>query len=209
VNHSIVSAILLLSLGGAAFAGGPTGVTDDPVPAPPASAAAHDWSGPYVGLSYGTTTADMDFAVGGLFEFENGTAAGLYAGYLFQRGSFVYGGELAYGKISGAFLPNPGFSGDDEIDRVLDLKARVGFASNRALFYGVVGYSRSNYVEPPLIEMDTNGFSYGLGAEVAVSPRLVVGLEYLGRDLSGSALGGTISADQNLDTLNLRVGLNF
>jgi outer membrane immunogenic protein len=134
--------------------------------------------------------------------------AGIYAGYLMQRGSFVYGGELSYGSVSDTFIP--GFGGDDEIEHVLDLKARAGFAANKALFYGVLGYSMANYVEPPAREFDLDGFAYGVGAEIAVTPQLVVGLEYLSRDLSGAASdNATVTGDANVDTLSLRVGWSF
>ena len=194
---------------GLAFAGGPVVVAPEPEPISAAPAAAvHDWSGFYAGLSYGKTSADIAFTPGISFDFEDGSVAGLYAGYLFQRGAFVYGGELAYGKVRETFLP--GFNGDDEIGHVLDLKARAGLAANRALFYGVLGYSQSTYVEPPLLEFDLDGLVYGLGAEYAVTPRLSVGLEYLSRDLSGTATGGVaIEADTRVDTLSLRVGLSF
>jgi outer membrane immunogenic protein len=202
------SAILAFSAC-AALAGGPTVVPTDPEPEVSAPAAAHDWSGPYIGLSYATTSADIGFNPGNDFDFENGHATALHAGYLFQRGSLVYGGELAYGRVGGTFIP--GFGGDDEIDYVLDLKARAGVTTNRTLFYGVLGYSKSRYVEPPLFEFDLDGLAYGVGVEVAASDRLIVGLEYLKRDLSGDATSGivTIDSDANLDTLGLRVGFSF
>lgn len=205
----LVLAATLAAMGTPMFAGGPTMVADDPMPAAaPAPAPVHDWSGPYVGLSYGRTSADITFSTTGLFDFDNGTAAGIHAGYLWQRGSFVYGGELAYSGVSGTAVP--GFGGDDEIEHVLDLKARAGFAVNRALLYGVLAYSQANYVEPPGEEFDLDGLGVGLGAELMVSSRFSIGLEYMTRDLSGNGtLVPTTSADANLDTLSLRVGFNF
>lgn len=205
-----ITAATLATLALPAFAGGPTVVADDPMPAAMAAPApAHDWSGPYVGLSYGRTSADIEFSTGGAFDFNNGNIAGIYGGYLFQRGSLVYGGELAYGRINDSFVPG-GFGDDDVIERALDLKARVGFAANRALIYGVVGYSQFNYFEPTGVDMDLDGLSLGLGADVAVTERLTMGLEYLSRDGSGDdSLGSGVSGDAKLDTFSLRVGLAF
>lgn len=209
MKPTIYSFLTLAVLATPSFAGGPTVIADDPVPAyAPTPAAVHDWSGTYVGLSYGKTSADVDFSSTGAFDFENGKVAGIYGGYLMQRGSFVYGGELAYGKVSDSFIPG-GFGDDDEIEFVLDLKARAGVAADRALFYGVLGYSQSNYIEPgtPDYEIDLDGVAYGIGAEYAFSDRFVLGLEYLTRDLSGSSEG--ISADTNLDSVTLRAGISF
>ncbi len=209
MNKFIIASAAVVAMAAPSFAGGPTVIAADPVPAyAPTPVAAHDWSGAYVGLSYGKTSADIDFSSTGLFDFEDGRVAGIYGGYLVQRGSFVYGGELAYGKVSDSFIPG-GFGDDDEIEFVLDLKARAGFAADRAMFYGVLGYSKSNYIEPGVtpFEIDLDGVAYGVGAEFAVSQRFVLGLEYLTRDLSGSSEGTT--GDTNLDTLSLRAGISF
>ena len=207
----MLTAAAMTALAAPSLAGGPAIVEAEPMPVyAPAPVAMHDWSGAYVGLSYGKTSADIDFSTTGPFDFDDGKVAGIYGGYLVQNGSFVYGGELAYGKVSDTFIP--GFSDDDEIEFVLDLKARAGFAANRVLFYGVLGYSKSNYVEPGVTprEFDLDGMAYGLGAELAVSQRFVVGLEYLTRDLSGTASDDpTVTGDVNLDTLSLRVGVSF
>lgn len=204
----IFTVAALTALAAPAFAGGPIVVADDPVPVATAEPmAVHDWSGPYVGLSYGTASGDIDFSTTSPFDVESGNIAGVYAGYLMQRGSLVYGGELAYGRISDAAIvgfPNSDFA------NALDLKARVGFAANRALFYGVLGYSKAMFDDTAAIEFDMDGFSYGLGVDLAVSNRFTVGLEYLTRDLSGtSSVDPTTTGDASLDTLSLRVGLSF
>lgn len=196
-----------------ALAGGPTLVVDPPAPAiASAPPSVHDWSGSYVGLSYGRNSAGVLFGVGFATDLEDGQELGVHGGYLFQSGQLVYGGELSYASVSGALLEN-GSGNDEEIKHVLDVKARVGFAANRALFYGVLGYSSANLIDevPPIQESDLDGFAAGIGAEFAVTDRLNVGLEYLTRDLSGDyAFGGPgATIDVNVDTLTLRAGLSF
>lgn len=206
---AFILAVAVGTLATPARAGGPTVVDADPVPAAAPSLAAHDWSGIYLGLSYGKTSADVIFVPGVAYDFNDGNVAGLYAGYLFQHGRLVYGGELAYGKVSDTFIGGS-FGDDDEIEFAVDLKGRLGYAVNRALVYGVLGYSKSNYVEPPGGDWDTGGVIYGLGAEFAASQRLTIGLEYLSRDVSGNNPAvATQEADINLDSLSLRVGLSF
>ena len=96
---------------------------------------------------------------------------------------------------------------DPRVSRVVDLKARLGFAANRVLFYGVLGYSDAPFDDSG-VGYDTKGLVTGLGADFAVSQRVTMGLEYLHRDLSGDNGLGT-SLDSSLDTVSLRVGLSF
>jgi opacity protein-like surface antigen len=204
--------LFLALAAGPAVAGGPTAVSPEPVPVAQPPAPVHDWSGAYAGLSYGTTSARFA-EQGDVIEFTDGTVAGVYGGYLVQRGSFVYGGELAYGAISDAFNPLAVIGSGTSFDRVFDLKARAGLSANRALFYGVLGYSQAHYTQEgdgDAVQVDSDGFLYGIGAEYAVSPRLTIGLEYLLRDLANEGavdLDGDASVD--LDTLSLRVGFTF
>ncbi|MFM7445882.1 MAG: outer membrane protein [Tabrizicola sp.] len=171
--------------------------------------ASSDWSGPYAGLSYGRTTADITFP-SGRFNFGDGQSSGVYAGYLWQRGTLVYGAELAYGSVSGSSIV--GFP-LDTITSSLDLKARVGAAANKALFYGVLGYSQVDYEDttiPPPRAIDLDGLAFGIGAEFMVSERMTLGLEYLKRKGSGTASDNpAITAESSFGTLGLRLGLSF
>lgn len=202
----LLSQVILAASTGLCLAGGPTAVTPDPMPEPATPVAVHDWSGPYVGLSYGTVSGDMDFSTTPVFELGSGNIAWLYAGYLMQRGSLVYGGELAYGSIGGTALA--GFP-NSELTNALDLKARVGVAANRALFYGVLGYSTALFDDNG-DEYAMDGVSYGFGVDFAVSNSFTVGLEYLSRDLSGEGdLAPPVGADSRFDSVSLRVGFAF
>ncbi len=189
-----------------ALAGGPITVADDPVPyVAPATAAPTDWTGFYAGLGYGRSSGDIDFIPAPARELDDGTATSVFLGYLWQRNTLVYGAELAYTKLNDATVT--GFA--SEVDSSVDLKGRVGFAANRALFYGVLGYSMASYDEG-LGDWDPSGMSYGVGVDYLATNRLVVGLEYLARDLNGDdPLGSAQEVDIDLDTISLRVGFKF
>jgi opacity protein-like surface antigen len=153
---------------GAASAGGPVVVvTEAPVAAPVAEAApGYDWTGFYVGLS----------ALSGTFSDDGGATSdgtsgfGLQAGYLRDLGRFVVGGELAYAK------------GDYDAFPVSDwtstrLKLIAGLNAGRVLPYGFVGVSKYD-IGGVSSNSDTVTI-YGLGAKVAVSQKIAIGLEYL------------------------------
>jgi outer membrane immunogenic protein len=161
----IVTLILSAS---AVQAGGPVAVAADPVVAAPTAAAdlGWDWNGFYVGLSAISGTFSDD---GGLTS--DGTSGyGLQAGYLRDLGRVVVGGELAYATGDYDAFPESDWTSTR-------LKVIGGFDAGRVLPYGFVGMSKYD-----IGGISTNSDTvtiYGLGAKVAVSPKIAVGLEYL------------------------------
>ncbi|TAG19625.1 MAG: hypothetical protein EAZ40_10480 [Rhodobacterales bacterium] len=90
----------------------------------------------------------------------------------------------------------------------VDLKGRVGFATNRTLIYGVLGYSMGSYIEDGE-DWEPKGPSFGLGVDFMATERLTVGAEYLSRDMTGTSPFGPQEAYVDLETLSLRVGFKF
>jgi opacity protein-like surface antigen len=191
-----------------AVAGGPIAVADDPAPAAmPAPAAATDWSGFYGGLSFGKSSGDQELTgVPGSAPLDRGTVTALYFGYLRQNNTLVYGAEIAVNRLEGANL-----LGFDccEVDKGTDVKARVGVAANRALVYGVLGYTFGSFTQGP-DNWKPEGPSYGIGVDYLATERVMIGMEYLTRDMTGDNPSG--ASQQNfidLETLSLRVGFKF
>jgi outer membrane immunogenic protein len=201
-----ITAATLATLALPAFAGGPTVVTDDPMPAAaPAPAEAHDWSGAYVGLSYGKTGGDLNDSFAD-FELDSDKATGAFVGYNIQRGQMVYGGELAFASTDTVVV---GGGGDDTFDSMLDLRGRVGLSAGKALIYGALGYSRAEMTINGTDGATLSGISYGVGVDVAVSSRIFVGIDYTRRNLDGRNDADTFDLDSTLNTVGLRVGLSF
>ncbi len=188
-----------------AQAGGPVVVAVEPTPVVSAQVALYDWSGPYVGIGYGRTSGDLSYNPGFAYSLNNGSAGSIFAGYLVQNGSLVYGGELAYSRGNDTYAEGYPL---ENVDQMIDLKGRLGYAANNALFYGVLGYSSIKYKEV-LGGYRTNGINYGLGVDYAVSNRVTIGIEYLVRNTDGSSqnLGQTANLDVN--TVTLRLGYSF
>lgn len=196
-----------------AFAGGPVSVESDVLPTVAAPPAAFDWSGTYAGLGYGKTSAD--YALGESIQpplpstttaLTDGSVASVHVGYLFQQGVLVYGAELSVSSLKDTgFAIEP----DARINRAIDLKGKLGFAYDRVLVYGLLGYSQVHFAAPGEEGFTARGANYGLGIDVAASDRLTVGLEYLMRNTGTDLTTPDRAVDVDLDTLSLRVGLRF
>lgn len=183
-------------------------VDDEPALSATPAPSSRDWSGPYVGLTLGSASGDLTLSPRPqVYDVTSGTYTAIHAGYLFQRGRTVLGAELSYGTADNAGLEGVATS---EFRRILDLKARIGFATGNVLIYGLVGRSEVLLYDNPTNDFDMQGTSYGLGAEVALSERLTVGAEYVTREVSGTAsVLSFLEADTTFDTFSLRASLSF
>jgi outer membrane immunogenic protein len=186
-------AVALMVCAGAAQAGGPVVVAEEPVVAAAPAPSDYDWTGFYVGLS----------AISGTFSDDGGLTSdgtdgfGLQAGYLRDFGRFVVGGELAY--VSGDYDAFP-----DNDWTSTRLKLIGGLGAGRVLPYGFVGLS--NYDISGTSEFSDTITIYGLGAKLAVTPKIAVGLEYLVEDKSNFANTGF---DMESSEIALRVDYRF
>lgn len=182
----------------------------------PSSAMSQDWSGPYAALGYSNASGSVDeYSSGTLLDSYDldGSQGQLLLGYKAQRGNWVFGGELAYGfgKIELSTLP-----ADNYMDGMLDLKGRVGFANGRVLWFGSLGWSRTemSFAGPVTNEpVSTSGLTYGLGADVMVTERIFAGIELQQRnlDIGQGDLGGfpTTALESDLRSVNVRIGISF
>ena len=165
-----------------------------------------DWSGAYVGLSYGFASGDYSFSYIDR-DMDDGSLTQLFGGYQVQRGALVYGGELAFGSAQDTVVT--GFP-TAQVTDIIDLKGRVGYASVDFLIYGVLGYTMGGYSDDqPGSEWDIGGINYGIGVDYAISDNFVIGAEYLIRDLSGDNPGGTNITTIDFDTISVRAIYKF
>lgn len=184
----------------------------------PVASIAQDWSGGYSGLglsaSRGTETEAIDGAQD-IQEDIKGNQTALFAGYALQRGKIVYGGEVAYNH--GRVVISEQSPDLNYIDRLFDLKARVGYSFGKVLVFGSAGWARADTyyagVDGADEPLHASGLSYGLGANYAVDENWFIGGEVLQRKLN---LGeGDIpgfeewSTQWKFTTVQLRVGMRF
>lgn len=166
--------------------------------------AVYSWMGPYLGANLGyqwgeTTNNPTE---------PSGIAGGLQAGYNFQSGQFVFGGEADI-QLSGAedtFAPwkfsNPWFG---------TVRGRAGVAMNNILFYATGGLAYGN-LRGEVAGLSENrtalGWTVGLGMEVGLTQNWSAKVEYLYLDLTdrGYTVTGT---DNGLESNLLRFGVNY
>ena len=213
MQRPLLGAALVAMLPIAALAGGPTTVQPEPPMTPPAATiAAVDWSGAYAGLAAGRANGDMQYFVydaPDTREAVDGSLTGAFVGFNIQRGNLVYGGELAYSKGDVEYDNGYGFTS------FLDLKGKLGYASQKTLVYAVLGVTRGEWTEEGFDSISGTGMAYGAGLDFAVSDRMTIGVEYLWRNFDTGNFASAVPqiANTNVEgdfgTLSLRVAFRF
>jgi opacity protein-like surface antigen len=197
----------------------------------------YDWTGPYVGVSAGSTwgrmhwasqggTADPDYA---------GYLAGGQAGYNYQTGRFVWGIEAdagasnARGGAKACPIQPPLFDCQDEVRLLGSLTGRFGYTWDRALFYVKGGWEYGevtagtslNFVDPflgfppaPGALKSTsweNGWTAGVGMEYALTDRWSAKAEYMyyGFPQYASTVAQNVTANATTAGNIVRIGVNY
>ena len=159
--RKILTSLSALALSaGMASAGGKLAVPTEPVVAAPAPMV-YDWSGGYAGLgltygraSYRSGTSEIidDIGLTGNDFWPSGSGLGIggFAGFNWQDGNMVYGVE---GHLSGHRMRgSTGFEAEEiiegrartEVRSLASLRARVGLAQDRTLFFVTAGPAIGN-----------------------------------------------------------------
>lgn len=192
---SLTSA-LILGTSSAAIAGGINEPVIVAAPAPVMMAPviiSSDWTGFYAGGSLGLGSV----GIGDADDIDTKNY-GVHAGYLYDMGTIVLGGELEYSAL------NFDGTGDDLDASVLRLKGRVGYDAGAFLPYLTAGGAQLT-IEDGTDANDT-GYYYGIGADYAFNDRIRVGGEILQHEFADFNAGG---ADIDAQTMSLRVAYSF
>ena len=175
-----------------------------PYAAPPVAYIAQNWSGAYIGGNIG-----YQFGRTSIFTMEpSGLMGGVQAGYNWQFGQFVVGGEtdFQFSAAEETFAPykfsNPWFG---------TARARLGYALNNILFYGTGGlaYGKGKLDYFGVNEEHTlGGWTIGAGLEVGLTPHVSVRAEYLFVDLSPTNYALT-HLNTGIKSSIVRFGMNY
>lgn len=141
-------------------------IVTEPAPMPaPVVYSGSDWTGFYVGGSLGYADASE---VSAAFD-DDGLTYGVHAGYDYDFGSFVLGGEL---EFSGFDLAD----GTNEVDSVARAKMRAGYDAGALLPYLTVGYAAMTVGG---LDATDDGAFYGIGMDYMLSDGIRLGGELL------------------------------
>lgn len=231
---SAAGCAILLASANAAFAADP--FIYDPVVSRP-DVVQFTWTGPYIGVFGGLSAGDRRFAFGPaggpdsvhLDVSGSGFLGGAQIGYDWQMDNFVLGGvaDIALSNYRSRLgfdvppAPPPGLSGQAEskLDYMGTVRARAGFAMDRALFYGHGGFAWAHTSQNISIggttihSGNTNraGWTIGAGIEYAFTDNVSLQTEYSyvhfgSRNVYSDA---TFYANERLNFHTLKAAVNF
>lgn len=165
------------------------------------------WTGFYLGAHLGGYFPDDDDDDDGEW------LAGLQAGYNHQFGVLVVGGEVSASftdELTYSLTPDAALTQD----WMLGVSARAGFALDRTLIYGTLGYNWAELSPSGTVTSEAEtvgGVSFGAGVEHQFGNGLGARLEYTQTrfdDVETTLVGGASRSD---DLVNhaVKAGLNF
>lgn len=177
-----------------AFAGSieePVVETIAPPPAPVAQPyQGGEWTGFYGGLQLGRLDVDGTGAADG-----DDLSYGVHAGYDYDFGRFVLGGEVDYD------FADVDLGGAATVDSVARLKLRAGYDLGRTLVYATAGMARVDTT----IGADNGEFA-GLGVAYQFNERIIVGGEVLTHSFDD--IGGS-GVDADATSISIRSSFRF
>ncbi len=211
------SAALAADLGG-----GPVRRGGPPPPPPPVVYQnGFSWSGFYVGVQGGYAWGDTEaFSSPPDQSYDystDGFLGGAHAGFNWQANRFVIGIEtdIELADISGSGAGTLGSDHSTEIEWLGSLRARLGLAADRTLFYvtGGLAYGDVAIAGPGYDFTETRtGWTAGAGIEHAFAfmPNTTARIEYRYTDLGSSDFSeGGVTDDSDVTFSAVRAGLSW
>jgi opacity protein-like surface antigen len=172
-----------------AFAGGVAEPMVEPViaPAPAPVLSYSDWTGPYAGVQLGYGDLDLSRPAGAAPALDaggHGWLGGVHAGYMWDFGTWVLGGEVDYdaADIDLTSLEEIDPAATGSLDSVARLKLRAGYDAGQALIYGTAGPAWANAtISDGATSSDFSDVGYfaGVGVAYQLTDRWILGGEVL------------------------------
>jgi outer membrane immunogenic protein len=169
------------------------------------------WTGGYVGAQVGYNWSSVDWDQTGSFD-AHGVSGGLHGGYNWQVGQFVYGAEAQVNWTNADGSRGcAGVTCSADVNWGGDIRARAGYAFDRAQIFGAAGVAYANVKTRDTVSSgnaDLFGFTLGIGGEYAVTQNIIAGVEYkytwFGDDNVNAGLTGV-----NLDSGVLQARMSY
>ena len=185
-----------------------------------------DWTGPYVGgqLGWGWISGDSnldgsDFGFDGDVDADfdgNGVIGGFTAGYRYDFGQFVAGGEVQYDWAHNEFDELDINTTDIDaqidleeeagsLDSIWRVKGIAGYDLGRTLIYGSAGYAHASG-EVGGDDADADGWLVGAGADYMIRDNVTIGGELMYHQFSDFGFKGS---DLDATTFQAKVTYRF
>jgi len=184
----------------------------------------YSWTGTYAGLQMGYGWADTDARSGPAPGFNqnynydaDGFLGGAHIGVNFQSKDVVYGleADVDFADLGNTATGSLGDTHSTDLDWMGSLRARLGFASGRNLFYVTGGWAFGDVN----VRSETGAISYsdvrhgwtvGGGLEHAFSQNMTARLEYRYTDFGvASGRAGGLQDDTDLTLHAIRAGVSI
>lgn len=211
----VASALVLLATTASA---GAADIVEQPI----VEAPIFTWTGPYLGIQGGFSWANSrfrdDFDV---FESRsNNSSGGLLGGligYNWQTGSFVFGAEADINKVWNDRSFDVGrFDVDVEANYLASIRARAGYAWDRALLFATGGVAFTGASADATIDgidfsasQSFTGWTVGGGVDYAFTDNWIGRLEYRFYDFGNQDVFDTRNMDIQYNTLTVGVAYKW
>lgn len=198
-NFTLAFGAAILLAPSIAFAGDPSTPVAEEHVAVTTAVPVGDWTGFYVGAQIGRGGVDYSPAAGGpVLMSDDFDTYGIHAGYMYDLGQAVVGGEVDYDMAN--------LDSDGRNTPLLRLKARIGYDAGNFLPYFTAGVVHLKGDKDDAPRLSDSGSFYGIGAAYKVNDRVTVGGEYLKHDFSDFDAS---TFDVEVDSFTLRASYNF
>lgn len=178
------------------------------------------WSGLYAGANLGYSWGRADTNIVGQPDYDmRGFSGGVQAGYNFEAGSLVFGGEADFQLAN---IYNTQSSGGTTyklgVDGFGSIRGRVGYSFDAFMPYATagiaIGRGTASATTGPVTVSESQmhyGWTVGAGLEVAVTDQITAKGEYLYTDLGTQTYGSGMLAPgtANINFGTARVGVNY
>ena len=179
-------------------------------PAPYFAAKSFSWTGVYAGLNAGYDFGNTSKSARGVIGSVRGGSLGGTIGYNQQIQNFVIGAE---GDLAAANVQGSTGSNSAKVNSIGTLRARAGFAADRALVYATGGYAGGQTKVTTGAASGSkwlNGYAIGGGLEYAFTDNISAKAEYLYTDLQPKNYGGLTGVNSAGVKVNqVRTGVNY
>lgn len=171
------------------------------------------WNGVYLGLYGGLDWKSVGVMGSGDIDLNSQKEVGGYVGINQALGNSIIGGIEWFGGYSGESQTNDGIKAEQDWET--SLRARMGYAFDQNLVYGLAGVSATQLELTDATGSDSNwltGWTVGAGVERQFTDRISGRLEYDYTDYSKEKFNlgaGSTNADIDGHGLKLGVGVKF